>query len=538
MGTGGTAWGTLPGMGESIRTVGDVTRVHAAERGEKRALVYEDRSWTFGRLDESASRIGQALLAEGVAPQERVAFLDKNSPEYFELLFGAGKVNAVTVAVNWRLAPPEMEFIINDAGTKVLVVGQEFLGHLAEMDLTTVAKVVVVGDSDDHESFTAWMDRHPAEDPMVAVADDDTCYQLYTSGTTGLPKGVELTNRNFFGMLPFASGEWAFDEDSVNLVGMPLFHIAGSGWGVVGIFNGGETILMRDVDPVAILDLIERYGVTNCLLVPAVLQFLLATPGIDSTDFSKLRTMVYGASPITEEVLVGSMKAMGCDFVQAYGLTETTGGVVILRADDHDPGGPRARLLRSAGKPWGDVELRIVDPATLEDLPDGSVGEIWVRTLQNMKGYYNNPEATAAAFPEGRGEDGRGWFRTGDAGYLEDGFLFIHDRVKDMIVSGAENIYPAEVENALMGHPAVADVAVIGVPSEKWGETVKAIIVAASGADPSEEEIIEYARTRIARYKCPTSVDRVTEIPRNPSGKILKTELRKPYWEGQERFVR
>ena len=263
----------------------------------------------------------------------------------------------------------------------------------------------------------------------------------------------------------------------------------------------------------------------------------MATPGIDATDFSTLRSIVYGASPITEDVLVGSMKAMGCDFVQAYGLTETTGGITILRAADHDPGGPRADLLRSAGQPWGDVQLRIVDPATGDDLPDGEVGEVWCKTIQNMKGYWANADATSDSFPGGHDGDGLVWFRTGDAGYLRDGYLFIHDRVKDMIVSGGENIYPAEIENALMKHPDVADVAVIGVPDEKWGEAVKAIVTPAADADPSDEQLDAFSREHLAGYKCPKSYDRMDVIPRNPSGKILKTELRVPYWEGHDRQV-
>jgi long-chain acyl-CoA synthetase len=524
-------------MSDTITSIGDITRVHAAERGDKTALSYEDRSWTYTELDGESNRVAQALLAAGVQPQDRVAFLDKNSPEYFPFLFGAGKVNAVTVAVNWRLAPPEMEYILANAEAKVLLVGEEFLGHLEKMELATVTTTIVVGDGGELTTYQDWIGAHRDDDPMVPSGPQDTCYQLYTSGTTGLPKGVELTNHNFFSMLPAASGEWYFDADSVNLVAMPLFHIAGSGWGVVGLYNGGSNVLLRDIDPAAILKLIPEYGITNALLVPAVLQFLLMTPGIDGTDFSTLRAMVYGASPITEEILVGSMKAMGCKFVQAYGLTETTGGVTILRHDDHDPGGERAHLLRSAGQPWGDVELRIVDVATGNDQPDGEVGEIWCRTIQNMKGYWANDQATAEAFPEGKGADGRGWFRTGDAGYMQDGFLFIHDRVKDMIVSGGENVYPAEIENVLMKHADIADAAVIGVPHEKWGETVKAIITPAPGADPSAEAIIEYTRENLAHYKCPTSVDRMDVIPRNPSGKILKTELRKPFWEGHDRMV-
>jgi len=306
---------------------------------------------------------------------------------------------------------------------------------------------------------------------------------------------------------------------------------------VVGLFNGGTNVLLREADLVELLQLVETYQVTNALLVPAILQFLLITPEAQETNFSSLRCMIYGASPITEEVLSASMELMGCDFVGAYGLTETTGGGTLLRAEHHDPGGPRAHLLRSAGQPWADIELRIVDPETFIDLGDNEVGEIWIKSVVTLKSYWKDPDATDEAYPEGRDAEGLGWFRTGDAGYMSEGFLFIHDRVKDMIISGAENIYPAEVENALMSHPDIADVAVIGVPDEKWGETVKALITPAEGADPSEADLIEHCRGRLAHYKCPTSVDRISMIPRNPSGKILKTELRKPYWDGEQRRV-
>ena len=250
-----------------------------------------------------------------------------------------------------------------------------------------------------------------------------------------------------------------------------------------------------------------------------------------------MRKIVYGASPISEEVLVRSMKVFGCGFVQVYGLTETTGAITDLQPDDHDPQGPKAHLLRSAGRPWGDVKIRIVDTETKEEMPDGEVGEILCSTVQNMLGYWRNPEATAEAYPDGRDENGIGYFRTGDAGYMQDGYLFIHDRVKDMIVSGGENVYPAEIENVLMAHDQIADAAVIGVPSEQWGETVKAIIVDGPGTAARDEEVIAYCRERLAHFKCPTSIDRIEALPRNPSGKILKTELREPYWKGQTRRV-
>jgi long-chain acyl-CoA synthetase len=519
-----------------IESMADIPRAHSAQRGEQPALLYHDRLWTYRELADESARVAQALLADGVAPQERVAVLDKNTPEYFSFLFGATMVNAVTLAVNWRLAPPEMEYILNDAETRVLLIGEEFLPCLETMNLTSVRRVVVIGSGGEHIGYADWIAAHPPEDPLIASAPNDTCYQLYTSGTTGLPKGVELTNRNLLACSEVGAEVWSLDAGSVNLVAMPLFHIAGSGWGVAAFAAGATNVLLRDVDPQQILKLIPEKGITNALLVPAVLQILLATPGIEDTDFSSLRKVVYGASPISEEVLVGAMRALGCGFVQAYGLTETTGGIVALNPEDHDPGGPRAELLRSAGRPWGDVRIRIVD-ASGRDLPDGEVGEIYSHSVQNMKGYWRNPEANAEVFPDGHDSDGIGWLRTGDAGYLKQGYLFIHDRVKDMIVSGAENIYPAEIENVLMGHAGVADVAVIGVPSEKWGETVKAVIVPDSAQNTSDEELIAFCRERLAHFKCPTSVDRVEALPRNPSGKILKTELREPYWRGHGRRV-
>jgi long-chain acyl-CoA synthetase len=270
--------------------------------------------------------------------------------------------------------------------------------------------------------------------------------------------------------------------------------------------------------------------VTNTIFVPAVLQFLLAASNIRDVDFSTLEYILYGASPISEDVLRTAIDVFGCRFVQAYGLTETTGAITILAAEDHDPD-DRPELLRSCGKPWPWVELRIVGPEGA-DVTEGDVGEIWTRSSQNTKGYWNMPEATAEVLTSD------GWFKTGDAGYLEDGYLYLFDRVKDMVVSGGENVYPAEVENALMAHPDIADAAVVGVPHERWGETVKAIVVRAEGSAVRAEDIIAFTRERLAHYKCPTSVDFVDgPLPRNPSGKLLKRVLREPYWEGHERRI-
>jgi long-chain acyl-CoA synthetase len=522
----------------AITTISQLARLHGRERPDGTAVWFGDQQVTYCALDRQSNRVGNALLADSVEAQDRVAFLDKNTPEYFEVLFGASKVNAVMVAVNWRLAAPEIAYIVNDAQAKILVVGPEFVPVVDAIadQLTSVKRVLVLGDAASvaggHESYEAWRDACDADDPGFDAAPDDVAFQMYSSGTTGLPKGVMLTNDNLFALLPQAQQEWGFSSASVNLVAMPLFHIGGGGWALVGLYYGAPMVLVREVDPAAIIDVMSRRGVTHAFLVPAVLQFMLMMPAMASADFSALQYVVYGASPISVQVLTDAMAAFGCKFVQAYGLTETTGAVVSLPPEDHDPVGPNAHRLRSAGKANVGVELRVVDVDSGSDVPTGDVGEIWIRSRQNMLGYWNMPDATAKTIVDG------GWLRTGDAGYLDaDGYVYIHDRVKDMIVSGGENIYPAEVENALMAHPAIADVAVIGVPSDRWGETPKAMVVLAADATATDGEIIAYAKERLAGFKCPTSVDFVDALPRNPSGKILKKDLRAPFWEGRARNV-
>ena len=516
-----------------MTTTSAMIRRLAAEQPERAALRWGDHELSYRELDERASRVAQALRAAGVGPGDRVAFLDKNSPEQVELFFGAAKLNAVPTPLNFRLAPPEVALIVADARAKVFAIGREFVPMIDKViDELPGTTVVVIGEADGYPSFDAWRDAHPANDPLTPQAAEDVAYQLYSSGTTGRPKGVQLTQANL------AAGRSLYPElmrlggDSVSLVAMPLFHIGGGGWVLAGLAAGATNVLVRDIVPAELVDLIEREHVTHGFVVPAILQFMLTVPGVEARDFSALDSLLYGASPITEQVLADSIRTFGCEFLQAYGLTETTGTVVILPAADHDPDGPNRHRLRAAGLPVPGSEIRIVDASTAGDVAVGEVGEVWIRSATVMKGYWNLPEATEEAIGPG------GWFRSGDAGYLDDdGYLYLYDRMKDMIVSGGENIYPAEVENVLMSHAGVADVAVIGVPDDRWGETPKAMVVRAAGSDVTESELIACCREHLARFKCPTSVEWLDALPRNPSGKVLKKDLRAPYWAGRDRMV-
>ena len=518
-------------MQPSISLIADMVRYHASVRPGSIATVFGGRETTFGELDRRASQVANGLASEGLKQEARVAVLDKNSDLFFEIMFGAAKARDVLVAVNWRLSPGEAAYVIRDAAAEILFVGQEFIPAIRQVlgELGGVRKIIALsGDHQDWESYESWRNRQTAAEPVIRIAGDDVVLQMYTSGTTGHPKGALLTNDNILELIPIFVREWSrWSDEDVNLVCMPVYHIGGSGYACSGFYVGARTIILREVAPDGILRAIEEHRVTRSFFVPAVLLFMLEAAGINETDFSSLHLIVYGASPIPIDLLTRAMNTFKCRFAQVYGMTETSGAVTWLPPEDHVPGSAR---MRSCGKPHNAVEIRIVDSLG-RDVPTGEVGEVICRSSQVMKGYWNLPGETAAAVRDG-------WFHSGDAGYLdEDGYLYIHDRIKDMIISGGENIYPAEVESVLFSHPAVADVAVIGVPDERWGESVKAIVVKTAGAEATGDELIEFARERIAHYKAPKTIDFVDALPRNPSGKILKRQLRSRYWEGRERQV-
>lgn len=523
---------------ESAQTIAGVVRIHAEHNPDAMAFTFGEEVMTFGDLHRGSNRAANGLSDLGVGRGDRIAFLGKNTHLYFELLVAANKIGAVMTPVNWRLAGPEVVYVLNNCTARVLFVGDGFAPMVDDIlpKLDHVSKRIGVdADDGDLPDYREWRDGFPDTDPMRDGDGDDDAIQLYTSGTTGHPKGAVMTNNSiFFSRSPDGSPveklEWQETHaGEVSLLAMPCFHISGTGSGLTTVFNGTGSIVLAEYDPASALELIEKYGIAKIFMVPAAIQILLNHPRASEVDFSSLKYITYGASPIPLELMREAMDRIGCGFVQMYGMTETSGTIVTLNPEDHDPGG--SPKMRSVGTPLPGVEVKIIDDKG-DEVPHDTVGEIATRSWKNMKGYWNNPDATAEAI------DPEGWLRTGDAGYMDaDGYLYIHDRMKDMIISGGENIYPAEVENAVYSHPAVADVAVIGIPDDKWGEAVKACVVVKDGADLDEAKVIAHARENIAGYKCPKSVDFVDELPRNPSGKVLRRELRAPYWKGKDRAV-
>jgi len=515
-------------------TTADCLRRWAKARPDHPALRWADGQLTYSELDERTNQVAQALASTGVGKGDRVAYLDKNSPEQIELFFASAKLGAVPTPVNYRLAPPEVAQIIADSEAKVFAVGSEFAASIRKVESgLDGVQIVVIGEADEEwPSFARWRESHQPVDPLTEVGPSDVACQLYSSGTTGRPKGVELTYANLKCGRDLYPEIMGLGPDSVSVVPMPLYHIVGTGWAMAGFWQGATNVLVRELVPEQLVDTMIAERVTHGCIAPVVIQFMLSVPGVADRDWSALEAILYGGSPISETVLARSVRTFGCRFVQGYGLTESTGTIMYLPAEDHAPEGTNRHRLRACGIPTPGHEAKIADPLTGEEQPDGQVGEIWVRGPSVMAGYWHLPQQTAESIRPG------GWLRTGDAGYRDgDGYFYIHDRLKDMIVSGGENVYPAEVENVIMSHPGVADVAVIGVPHDKWGETPRAMVVRVARADLTTEDLIAYCRERLAGFKCPTSVQWLDELPRNPSGKVLKKEMRAPFWEGRTRMV-
>lgn len=493
--------------------------------------TYLGRTWSWAEAWDDIRRFAGALRAEGVGRGDRIAFLDKNNPAILTATQAVCLVGAANAIVNWRLAGDELDYVINDSGARVLFVGHELVPaiDLIRDRLTSVERIVVVGGEQDE--LAAWIAAAEPVDRADDVEPHDPCLVMYSSGTTGRPKGVVLTQHNMLVHTRNAMGDVEYGDGDMMLVAMPMFHVGGSSYALFGPATGTHGYVIREIDPQLLAGAMMA-GATHAFLVPAVVAALLQAGPEAMGLFSRLKVFSYGAAPMPLPVLRGALQHWpDTSFMQVYGMTEMAGVVTILDDAAHRDTEHPERLA-SAGKPIPGVEMRVVDPATLQDVEPGTAGELWWRTEQSTIGYLGNPTATGELLVED------GWLRSGDVGRVDDeGFVFIEDRVKDMIITGGENVYSPEVERVLAEHPAVLELAVIGVPDDRWGETVKAVVAFKPDASVEPQELIDYARERLAHYKAPSSIDVVEALPRNPSGKILKRDLRKNYWADRERQV-
>ena len=519
-------------MSEAISTIEDIVRVHGRNRAEQSATMFDGSAMTFGELDRDSNRVANALLAAGIGPGDRIALLDKNGHAFFQTLFGARKIGAVQVAVNWRLSPAEIADIVNDAGAKIIFVGPEFLPGLRAIaeQLGRRPKFIVIGANDESESFNAWREQFPSTDPGFQSQPDDVALQLYTSGTTGRPKGAMLMNRSVFAFVNAARSIFGEDPEGRHLNCLPLFHVGGINWSLQAMAQGANCISFRDFDAARIVKTIPALGVTHLMTVPAVIQMLLDTTEVRQANFDTLRSIVYGGSTISERVLKDAVKTFNCGFYGMYGSTELSFGNTLLPPEEHDFE-KYPELLTSCGRPFEGSQVKIIDPATFAELSDDKPGEVWFLSPQRAKGYWGKPEATAEVFLED------GWYRTGDVGLMRNGYLYLSDRLNDMIVSGGENIYPAEIERVLQQHPDVIEAAVYGVPDQKWGEAVAANVRIKAEAEFSEAALICFCREHLAHYKCPKIIIRSEDFPRTASGKVQRKVLRQPFWSGKLRRI-
>lgn len=493
------------------------------------ALTFQDRTTTFEEFEHATNQIANALNRDHLSQGQRVAYLGKNSDHWAHIMFGAAKAATVLVSINWRLAPAEVSFILRDSGCQTIFVTPDFLPAVEKIrdDVPFLSNIIVVEGNGDG-ALNSWLEGAETSDPEIDVSPDDTLCLQYTSGTTGRPKGVQLSHRNFidsYRMTAAASDFISLRPGQVHLVNLPQFHVSGPFWMYAALSQGAECLVVEDFRPHETLEIVGRRPVKTLTLVPAMVQMLLDEPAAAHTDFGTLEYVAYGAAPMPPNLLRRALGIMNCKFVQAYGLTENSGMTALLPADDHDPEGNQRML--SVGLPLPGVELAILDDAGRE-VTTGTVGEICVRSPGVMQGYWNQPEATGDALKNG-------WLRTGDAGLVDEhGYIYLKDRIKDLIVSGGENIYPAEVEHVLCSHPSVADVAVIGVPDSRWGEVPKAVLVVRDGVDFDPAALVEWAEERMARYKLPKSIDIVDVLPRNAAGKVLRHQLRDRYREAAQ----
>ncbi|MCZ6831323.1 MAG: long-chain fatty acid--CoA ligase [Gammaproteobacteria bacterium] len=477
---------------------------------------------SFAQLNARCNRLASALLAAGIQKEDRVGLLLMNSAEFVEAFFALGKIGAVAVPLNWRLVPDELEFILKDSGCSRLIFSEEFVEPVTELHsrgdktdiwqwLQVVANTPCAEFADNYVEFR---DSGADSEPEPGADEDAMMFIMYTSGTTGLPKGVVHTHKSVLWGCLTISATIYYQEGERYLSALPMFHVGSLTPLITNIYQGATSIVMRNFDPLRSWELIESEKITSGLMVPAMLNFMLQVPDYQRFDHSALRWCMAGAAPVPT-ALIRSYLDLGIEIHQVYGLTETCGPSCVITSEN------ALNKIGSTGKAFFHTDIQVVDDGGQVCKP-GESGEVWVRAEHNMREYWNRPDATAETIVDG-------WLRTGDVAVMdEEGFVYIQDRIKDMIISGGEKVYPAEVENALQGHPKVLEAAVIGMESAKWGESPLAIIVK-NDDSLTEEEILEYCRGKLARFKQPVKAVFVDTIPRNPSGKILKRVLRVEY---------
>jgi acyl-CoA synthetase (AMP-forming)/AMP-acid ligase II len=506
---------------EQMVWTAEIPRRGAQRCPDRCAILFADRGEriSYAELDRRSDAFAAALTERGVQAGDRIAYLGRNNDLYFPVLFGAMRAGVVLVPLNWRLAPPEIAYQLQDSQSRLLICDAE-LQSLAQPALATLATPPGLIETDGVEGSLRSLLLRPAPQAPIPNAPEQTVLMLYTSGTTGHPKGVMISHyavsaaRHSDQQL---RGLEFLEEGCTILSAMPNFHIGGMSWMLMGLARLETVVLTADPTPANLLRLFREHGAEHSFVVPTVIRAMLDELKVRGEKPPKLRSLHYGAMPIGESLLNETMETFGCAFVQYFGMTENTGSGTCLAPHDHDLSRPH--LLKSVGLPYPGMSVEIRGPDR-RVLRRGEHGEIWIKSPTALTGYWNLPEKTREALVDG-------WYASGDGGYLDaEGYLYLTDRIKDMIVSGGENIYPVEVEEAMRQHPAVMDVAIVGVPDERWGERVAAVVELRPGKSATEEELRGFARERIAGYKCPRQFHFVPSLPRTASGKVKRGELR------------
>jgi len=480
-------------------------------------LVCDDTRRTFSEMNDRANQLANAMKGMGVKYGDRVAILALNEAEYYDMYFGLAKIGAILTPVNYRLAGPEIEYILSDCDADLFVFSNDYVDIVDSIRKNIPAKNLIAISASPPEwaqSFESLLEKASNDEPELTGGGDDTLTILYTSGTTGRPKGAELTHNYYYWASVNMMSTLGVGVGDSTLIALPLFHIGGLAGVPWGVHQGMKVVLQRNFDPQQFLELIQEEKISGFGSVPVILDFLKLVPDFEKHDFSSVKTILVYAAPVPVTIIEEYDKS-GIEVRQLYGMTEGCTGTVL----DSENAISRAG---SCGRPFFHTEIRVVD-GNGNDVDPEVKGEVLIRSPVMMKGYWNKPEATADTIKDG-------WLYSGDIGRLDkDGFLYIMDRKKDMIISGGENIYPAEIEEYLLRHPKVADVAVIGYNDAKWGEAVRAIVVVPPGEELTEQELIEWCQDKIGKFKIPKSVIITDTIPRTPTGKILKKDLRELY---------